>query len=93
MGELKLQSQEEFEKCKKKIKGHFKEAIKSLKMAQKECQKLVSAKWQHLIGKEIKEEIYRIQEIEVNYLEPLNRKYLIQRELNVKIKNVAQSLE
>ena len=73
MSEKKLQTKKEFDECKENISRYLKEAVDNLKLAKKECQKLVYANRENLIGKEIQEEIYRLQEIEVNYLEPLNK--------------------
>jgi len=72
MSEKKLQTQKEFDECKENISRYLKEAIDNLKLTKKECQKLVCAEGENLIGIEIQEEIYRLQEIEVNCLEPLN---------------------
>lgn len=73
MSEKKLQTKKEFDECKKNISRYLKEAIDNLKLAKKECQELVCANRENLIGKGIQEEIYRLQEIEVNYLKPLNK--------------------
>ena len=73
MSEKKSQTKKEFDECKENISRYLKEAIDNLKLAKKECQKLVCAERENLIGKEIQEETYRLWEIEVNYLKPLNK--------------------
>ena len=69
----KLQTQKEFDECKENISRYLKKAVDNLKQAKKEYQKLACTEPKNLLGIEIQEEIYRLQEIEVNSLEPLNK--------------------